>query len=279
MWIFVLRPPRERPIASSSLPPFWRRRHVGAPAQWWSRRSGIRNPGLHAKPRKHASKHLSWPIGESAGTRCSSCQIREADHAKALQPALAKAPPRQTTDCSRRAVLGPPPYLKEAARCAALRLRQYQSNQDRRLPSCDLRITFASRRGIPVCQRALAHDPAKLQTFRIRSCAKSTRSRRRAQSATGAQNIIEREAIQPERIPLLSRTHQERYQSAQQKFFERSGDRDTPVFACGRRLYIQIAASLLIPIVALQLLQGLMPIIEIGPAAQACAPARPVNKG
>jgi hypothetical protein len=37
MFIFVLRPPRERPIASSSLPPFLHRPHIDAPARWWSR--------------------------------------------------------------------------------------------------------------------------------------------------------------------------------------------------------------------------------------------------
>src|SRR5271166_6322552 len=34
--IFVLRPPRERPIASSSLP-LLRPPHAGAPGRWWSR--------------------------------------------------------------------------------------------------------------------------------------------------------------------------------------------------------------------------------------------------
>jgi hypothetical protein len=37
MLILALRPPRERPIASPSLPFFGHRPHIGAPAQWWNR--------------------------------------------------------------------------------------------------------------------------------------------------------------------------------------------------------------------------------------------------
>ena len=48
-WILVVRPPRERPIARASSPPFARSRRHG-PCRWWHRPGRIRGRGPGPKP-------------------------------------------------------------------------------------------------------------------------------------------------------------------------------------------------------------------------------------
>ena len=108
---------------------------------------------------KGASKHRSWPIDESAGTRCSNGQTHSADRATVRRRVQAKAPRPQINDCPRRAVLCHLPCQEQAVQCAAI-ARPSVRAESRSPSSVAILNHIRESEGIPLMSTAPSTFPA-----------------------------------------------------------------------------------------------------------------------